>query len=273
MVAPDERRVHDAAHADARRRRHVRWLPRRHGRGVAPGCASRRVRRRPPSRSASCSRPRSSSRSGLLDDLRELSAPAKVAGMVLAGGVLSLLGVTMFYFRVPFFGLVLLSPDLAPLVTVLWVVGHGERRQPDRRARRPRRGHRRHRRRRVLPLRPAAQRRRAARRRPTSGRWSRSSCSGMCVGFLPHNFHPARIFMGDGGALLLGLLMAASTIVVGGRADRAVQRPDLLLLRPAVHPARHPRGADPRHDVRDRAPGRSVVTGSRRPTRTTCTTG
>jgi UDP-GlcNAc:undecaprenyl-phosphate GlcNAc-1-phosphate transferase len=44
---------------------------------------------------------------------------------------------------------------------------------------------------------------------------------GVCVGFLPHNFNPARIFMGDGGALLLGLLMAASTSVVGGRADPA----------------------------------------------------
>ena len=42
---------------------------------------------------------------------------------------------------------------------------------------------------------------------------------GVCVGFLPHNFNPARIFMGDGGALLLGLLMAVSTSVVGGRAD------------------------------------------------------
>ena len=42
---------------------------------------------------------------------------------------------------------------------------------------------------------------------------------GICVGFLPHNFNPAKIFMGDGGALLLGLLMAVSTSVVGGRAD------------------------------------------------------
>ena len=42
---------------------------------------------------------------------------------------------------------------------------------------------------------------------------------GVCVGFLPHNFNPARIFMGDSGALLLGLLMAVSTSVVGGRAD------------------------------------------------------
>ena len=40
---------------------------------------------------------------------------------------------------------------------------------------------------------------------------------GVCLGFLPHNIHPARIFMGDAGALFLGLLMAASTILVGGR--------------------------------------------------------
>ena len=42
---------------------------------------------------------------------------------------------------------------------------------------------------------------------------------GICVGFLPHNFNPARIIMGDSGALLLGLLMAVSTSLVGGRAD------------------------------------------------------
>jgi UDP-GlcNAc:undecaprenyl-phosphate GlcNAc-1-phosphate transferase len=42
---------------------------------------------------------------------------------------------------------------------------------------------------------------------------------GVCVGFLPHNFHPAKIFMGDAGAMLLGLLMATSTLVVGGRID------------------------------------------------------
>jgi UDP-GlcNAc:undecaprenyl-phosphate GlcNAc-1-phosphate transferase len=42
---------------------------------------------------------------------------------------------------------------------------------------------------------------------------------GACLGFLPHNFHPARIFMGDAGALLLGILMAASTIAVGGNTD------------------------------------------------------
>ena len=40
---------------------------------------------------------------------------------------------------------------------------------------------------------------------------------GICVGFLPHNFNPARIFMGDAGAMFLGLLLATTTITVGGR--------------------------------------------------------
>jgi UDP-GlcNAc:undecaprenyl-phosphate GlcNAc-1-phosphate transferase len=44
-------------------------------------------------------------------------------------------------------------------------------------------------------------------------------CLGLCLGFLPHNFHPARIFMGDAGAMLLGLLMAASTLSVVGQTD------------------------------------------------------
>lgn len=42
---------------------------------------------------------------------------------------------------------------------------------------------------------------------------------GICLGFLPFNFNPAKIFMGDSGALLLGLLFAVSTSVVGGRAS------------------------------------------------------
>ena len=40
---------------------------------------------------------------------------------------------------------------------------------------------------------------------------------GIALGFLPFNFHPARMFMGDAGALFLGLLMSASTMVIGGR--------------------------------------------------------
>jgi UDP-GlcNAc:undecaprenyl-phosphate GlcNAc-1-phosphate transferase len=40
---------------------------------------------------------------------------------------------------------------------------------------------------------------------------------GLCVGFLPHNFYPAKIFMGDSGAMLLGVLVAASTLSVVGQ--------------------------------------------------------
>ena len=42
---------------------------------------------------------------------------------------------------------------------------------------------------------------------------------GMCFGFLPHNFHPAKIFMGDSGAMLLGLLLSAAAITLTGQID------------------------------------------------------
>jgi UDP-GlcNAc:undecaprenyl-phosphate/decaprenyl-phosphate GlcNAc-1-phosphate transferase len=44
---------------------------------------------------------------------------------------------------------------------------------------------------------------------------------GACVGFLPLNFYPAKMFMGDAGALLVGLLMAASALSVTGQVDPA----------------------------------------------------
>ena len=40
---------------------------------------------------------------------------------------------------------------------------------------------------------------------------------GACLGFLPHNFNPARIFMGDSGSMLIGLLLAAATTSASGR--------------------------------------------------------
>jgi UDP-GlcNAc:undecaprenyl-phosphate/decaprenyl-phosphate GlcNAc-1-phosphate transferase len=43
--------------------------------------------------------------------------------------------------------------------------------------------------------------------------------AGACFGFLHHNFYPARIFMGDSGALLLGFLLA--TLAVEGLVKTA----------------------------------------------------
>jgi UDP-GlcNAc:undecaprenyl-phosphate GlcNAc-1-phosphate transferase len=57
---------------------------------------------------------------------------------------------------------------------------------------------------------------------------------GMCAGFLPHNWHRAKIFMGDSGAMLLGLLMTTSALTVTGQIDPAsLNRDDLV---PAVLP-------------------------------------
>lgn len=45
---------------------------------------------------------------------------------------------------------------------------------------------------------------------------------GACLGFLPHNVHPARIFMGDSGSMVLGLVFASASITVTGQIDPSV---------------------------------------------------
>jgi UDP-GlcNAc:undecaprenyl-phosphate/decaprenyl-phosphate GlcNAc-1-phosphate transferase len=44
---------------------------------------------------------------------------------------------------------------------------------------------------------------------------------GACLGFLPHNFNPARIFMGDSGSMLIGLLLATCTMAITGQVQPA----------------------------------------------------
>ncbi len=156
---------------------------------------------------------------GFVDDVRGLSPPAKVAGTVAAGLALVQFGVVMYAFRLPFFdGPILLAAEWRPLVTVLWLLGMTQainlidgldglaagivaigagafflysQELIDRD---------------VLDVR-------------NIGPLLAIIAVGVCIGFLPFNFNPARIFMGDGGALLLGLLLAVATSVVGGRAD------------------------------------------------------
>ena len=157
---------------------------------------------------------------GALDDLRDVSPPAKIAGMVLAGGVLSLFGVQMLFFRMPFFSsdTIVLAADLAPIVTVLMVVLFAN----------------------AINLIDGLDGLAGgivaiagtalflySDRLFKNGFLEGSNVApliaviavGVCIGFLPFNWHPARIMMGDAGALFLGLLMAVTTITIGGRAD------------------------------------------------------
>jgi UDP-GlcNAc:undecaprenyl-phosphate GlcNAc-1-phosphate transferase len=51
---------------------------------------------------------------------------------------------------------------------------------------------------------------------------------GACLGFLPLNWSPAKLFMGDSGALMLGLLMACSAIAITGQFPPAVLDPNQI---------------------------------------------
>ena len=155
---------------------------------------------------------------GQVDDLREVSPPAKIAGTVLAGSVLSIAGVSILFFRIPFVGLLSLSPDMSTLLTVIWVIGMSTAINYIDGLDGLAAG--------IVAIAAAALLLYCERLAgvgaigaDNAGPIIAASVCGACVGFLPHNFHPAKIFMGDAGALLLGLLMAAATVAVGGNTD------------------------------------------------------
>ncbi|KAA1420845.1 undecaprenyl/decaprenyl-phosphate alpha-N-acetylglucosaminyl 1-phosphate transferase [Nocardioides humilatus] len=50
--------------------------------------------------------------------------------------------------------------------------------------------------------------------RATTGALLSAALAGACVGFLVHNFHPARLFMGDSGSMLIGLVLSSTAITV-----------------------------------------------------------
>ncbi|HLW44926.1 MAG TPA: undecaprenyl/decaprenyl-phosphate alpha-N-acetylglucosaminyl 1-phosphate transferase [Acidimicrobiales bacterium] len=153
---------------------------------------------------------------GLIDDARDMSAPAKIAGQVLAASILYFLGVTLYWFKVPLGGVVSLTPGITPLIMALWVIaltnavnlidgldglaagvvaiGGGALA--------------------VYGLRLIEV---GVLTKTNIGPLIAVIACGVCLGFLPFNFHPAKMFMGDSGALLLGLLMSAATMVIGGR--------------------------------------------------------
>lgn len=54
-------------------------------------------------------------------------------------------------------------------------------------------------------------------RRPIAGLWALSLC-GACIGFLPYNFSPARIFMGDTGSIFLGFSLGSLSLIGAGKS-------------------------------------------------------
>lgn len=172
---------------------------------------------------------------GFLDDVRGLSPPAKVVGMVAGGAVLYAAGISIVVFRVPFWDLVILSTEWSVLLTVLWVVGMAN----------------------AVNLIDGLDGLAAGIMAIASATfllyglrladegvidssnpgplWA-AIALGVCVGFLPHNLYPARVFMGDGGALLLGALMAAATMSVGGRSTVEFSGQAFFFFAPLVIP-------------------------------------
>ncbi len=63
-----------------------------------------------------------------------------------------------------------------------------------------------------------------------------ATLAGACLGFLPHNFQPARIFMGDSGSMFIGLMLAAASTSASGRLSYAqLNGTDVLaLLAPVI---------------------------------------
>ena len=172
---------------------------------------------------------------GVVDDMREVSAPAKLAGMVLPASVLVISGIAIIVLRVPFLGVFVLSSDWSYLLSVIWVVGMAN----------------------AINLIDGLDGLAAGIVAIASGTFFLYALQlgdegilqagnigplvavlvlGACLGFLPHNVHPAKIFMGDGGSLLLGLLLAASTMVVGGRTDQAFSGQSFFFFAPILIP-------------------------------------
>jgi UDP-GlcNAc:undecaprenyl-phosphate GlcNAc-1-phosphate transferase len=53
--------------------------------------------------------------------------------------------------------------------------------------------------------------------RATTSALLSAALAGACAGFLVHNFHPARLFMGDSGSMLIGLVLSASAVTLTGQ--------------------------------------------------------
>ena len=151
---------------------------------------------------------------GVIDDRRGTSALAKLTAQIFIAGILVLLGVQLAYFVLPGAGTAVLGADDAVPLTILWVIATVN----------------------AINLVDGLDGLAAGMvaiaaatffvymilRGDTSEAGTVAAllsvvAVGICIGFLPWNFHPAKIFMGDTGAMLLGMIMAIATIAGVGQ--------------------------------------------------------
>lgn len=172
---------------------------------------------------------------GALDDLFDLSAWLKLAGQVGASALVATLGVQLQSLWVPGLGVVALAPDLGLVLTVIALVATIN----------------------VVNLVDgldglaaglvaigavaflvyvAGTSSAATSIVPSSALLVAAITAGASLGFLPANWHPARVFLGDTGSMLLGLLLGAAAVAHVGRtavptgADFLASAPLLLPL-------------------------------------------
>jgi len=158
---------------------------------------------------------------GFIDDRWGLSAISKLAGQVAAAGILVWSGQSLPWLPMPSGGVFSLEPDLSVTLTILLVVitinainfidgldglAAG-----------------------IVAVAAVSFLVYSYTLIKTIGNSSQSLpavssalLAGMCLGFLPHNFYPARIFMGDIGAMLLGLMLAYGPISSTASLDPAL---------------------------------------------------
>ena len=153
---------------------------------------------------------------GMVDDRFQLDALTKLAGQALAAGILLLYGIQILW--LPINGVITLPPSIGQLLTVIIVLvtinavnfidgldglASG-----------------------IIAISSASFFAFAYLLAVVYGFSRAGSPSlvtaviiGVCIGFLPHNYFPAKIFMGDSGSMFLGLLLAASAITLTGQVD------------------------------------------------------
>lgn len=153
---------------------------------------------------------------GVVDDFRALPAPVKLAGQVFASGIVFLAGVKMQFILLPN-QTISIGDDVSVLITVFWLVAMMN----------------------AVNLVDGLDGLAAGIVAIASSAFFVYTYKstflfaeaaplmaimvvGVALGFLRHNFHPAKIFMGDSGSMLLGLVLGATTVIGIGNAGTAV---------------------------------------------------